>query len=232
MSRPAAAAASRGSFCGVTLTISPRSAMPATAVRPTTAIAPSLGGCDFAADPRLDWRSANVFWRPEVAADVVSFVSSPANFSDGHTVYDLRRLAAVERLAADGLHMLWGDGTQLWIVGPFDQSQPLCGLLAFDSGGPRRALAATNVWRQLRGTRPIPPKPLSPQAIDRYRFRLRALDGRRAGASTREIGTALFGPVGGQKSAAWKSSDLRSRTMRLVADGQTLAKGGYVSLLR
>jgi len=74
------------------------------------ATASSLGDCDFAADPSLDWRCANVFWRPEVAADVVSFVSSPANFKGGPTVADLQHFAIVARSAADGLHLLWDDG--------------------------------------------------------------------------------------------------------------------------
>ena len=81
------------------------------AVRSTMATASSLGGCDFAADPSLGWLSANVFWRPEVAADVVSFVLSPANFSGGPTIADLERFATVERNATDGLHMLWDDVT-------------------------------------------------------------------------------------------------------------------------
>ena len=105
------------------------------------ATASSLGGCDFAADPLMSWRSASVFWRPDVAADVVSFASSPANFSGGPTVADLQRLAVVVRHASDGLHMLWDDGTQLWVAGDLRSEQPLVALLPFDEPRGRRTIS-------------------------------------------------------------------------------------------
>lgn len=59
---------------------------------------------------------------------------------------------------------------------------------------------------------------------------LRALDARASGAVHREIAVALYGParVAGEP---WKSSSLRDVTLRLVRDGQAMARGGYLALL-
>ncbi|QXQ06901.1 hypothetical protein KX816_02205 [Sphingosinicellaceae bacterium] len=143
MSQPAAGAVLLGNFCGAIQIMSPSSAMAAIALRPIRTNASSLGGCDFAADPSLGWRSANAFWRPEVAADVVSFASSPANFSGGPTVADLQRFAVVTRLATDGLHLLWDDRTQLWVTGDARGEQPLVALLPLDENSARRLIATT-----------------------------------------------------------------------------------------
>jgi len=194
--------------------------------------ASSLGGYDFAADPSLGWRFANVFWRPEVAADVVSFVSSPANFGGGPTVADLQRFAVVERQSADGLHMLWDDGSQLWVISDARGKQPLVALLPFDETKGRRTIAATQARSRLAGVRTPASVRMTAQAINRFAFRLRALDGLRDGATRRRIAIELFGADRVPGGAAWKASDLRSRTYRLVDDALALSRGGYIHLLR
>lgn len=180
----------------------------------------------------LGWRSANVFWRPEVAADVVSFVSSPANFSDGPTVADLRRFAVVERSAADGLHILWDDGTQLWVVGDAQGEQPFVALLPFDGTIRRRTIAASHAKSRLVGIRAPKAAKMMPQTVHRFALRLRALDGLRGGATRRGIAIGLFGADRVPAGTAWKSSDLRSLIYRLVADALALSRGGYLQLLR
>ena len=201
------------------------------AVRSTMATASSLGGCDFAADPSLDWRTANVFWLPEVAADVVSFVSSPANFSGGPTVADLQRFAVVERSADDGLHLLWDDGTQLWVATDSQRSQPLVALLPFDKATRRRMFAATHASNRLAGVQAPSFVEMTRQAVNRFTLRLRALDGLRLGVSRRKIAVGLFGADRVPGGGAWKSSDVRSRTYRLVDDALALSRGGYLQLL-
>jgi len=155
--------------------------------------ASNLGGCDFAANPSLGWRDADIFWRPEVAADVVSFVSSPANFRGGPTVADLQRFAVVARSAADGLHLLWDDGTQLWVVGDARGEQPLVALLPVDETTRRRTIAASHAGNRLVGVRVPSPFRVTRQAVNRFGLRLRALDGMRDGATRREIAIGLFG---------------------------------------
>lgn len=61
---------------------------------------------------------------------------------------------------------------------------------------------------------------------------LRALDGRLAGASYRTIADELLGPPSLVTPAAWKTSSLRGRAIRLVAAGRRLMEGGYRDLLK
>lgn len=60
---------------------------------------------------------------------------------------------------------------------------------------------------------------------------LRALDGRLAGATYREIAQVLFSPKR-IPERAWKTHDLRNQTIRLVQNGFALMRGGYRALLR
>jgi hypothetical protein len=60
---------------------------------------------------------------------------------------------------------------------------------------------------------------------------LRALDGHIDGASYRVIAEVLFGRKRIPESA-WKTHELRSRTVRLVQAGIALMRGGYRALLR
>jgi hypothetical protein len=61
---------------------------------------------------------------------------------------------------------------------------------------------------------------------------LRALDGHLAGESYRAIAHVLFGSRRVPSGAAWKTHDLRDRTIRLVRTGVRLVRGGYLDLLR
>jgi hypothetical protein len=60
---------------------------------------------------------------------------------------------------------------------------------------------------------------------------LRALDARIEGNSYRAIAEGLFG-IRRIPERAWKSDDLRNRTIRLVQTGLDLMRGGYRELLR
>jgi hypothetical protein len=65
---------------------------------------------------------------------------------------------------------------------------------------------------------------------DRLVMALRALDGRLAKASYREIAAALFGAAS-VPERGWKTHDLRDRTARLVRLGVAMMQGGYRHLL-
>ena len=60
---------------------------------------------------------------------------------------------------------------------------------------------------------------------------LRALDGRNENKSYRAIAEGLFGKKR-IPDRAWKTHDLRNRTIRLVQSGLALMRGGYRELLR
>jgi hypothetical protein len=81
--------------------------------------------------------------------------------------------------------------------------------------------------------RPVGPAPLFITAQRRRRLILsaRAVDGWLDGNSYREIADGLFGEDGTPRRA-WKTNDLRSRTIRLVQSGLALMRGGYRALLR
>lgn len=65
----------------------------------------------------------------------------------------------------------------------------------------------------------------------RWLMALRALDGRRSGASHRDIAVALFGPKCVEADWADRSDYLRCRVQRLLRLGEMMTKGGYRRLL-
>jgi len=116
--------------------------------------------------------------------------------------------------------------------------QPLAGgthyavELPLDRDFEARAHAATRLWRAMNGRAPRPAfHRLPKRRRERLCAALRAVAAYLAGATYRSIAEALFGekriPHG-----AWKTHDLRSRTIRLVKSGLALVRGGYRKLLR
>ena len=82
-----------------------------------------------------------------------------------------------------------------------------------------RAHAARRLWRALNDRPPGPPlHALSAQRRRRLALALRALDARMDGSTYREIAEVLFGAKR-IPERAWKTHDLRDRTIRLVQTG-------------
>ncbi|MGY3079217.1 hypothetical protein ACVWZZ_005625 [Bradyrhizobium sp. LM6.10] len=95
-----------------------------------------------------------------------------------------------------------------------------------------RVHASRRLWRAITGRAPGPPiYQLSAQRRERLALALRALDGHLDGASYRVIAEVLFGRKR-IPERAWKTHELRSRTIRLVQAGLALTRGGYRALLR
>jgi hypothetical protein len=103
--------------------------------------------------------------------------------------------------------------------------------LPFDENFEIRAHAARRLWRVLNGRPAGPAHELSPQRRQRLALALRALDGRIEGNSYRVIAEGLFGAKR-IPERAWKTHDLRNRTIRLVQTGYAMMRGGYRELLR
>jgi hypothetical protein len=149
---------------------------------------------------------------------------------------DLSTLAAGDlRQASDGWHAvlrLRGAEHRLWL-----KQQPVIGAayvveLPLDDDFDIRAHAARSLWRALNGRAPGPPfHKLSPQRRHRSALALRALDARIDGGTYREIAEVVFGAKR-VPERAWKTHDLRNRTIRLVQSGFALMRGGYLDLLR
>lgn len=139
------------------------------------------------------------------------------------------------RHAADGWHAVLRIGAvdhRVW-----SKDAPVLGAsyaaeLLFDGDLEVRAYAARRLWRAMNGRAPGPPfHHLSKQRRERLSAAIRALDAHSAGGSYRAIAEALFGKKR-IPDRAWKTHDLRNRTIRLVQGGLALMRGGYRKLLR
>jgi hypothetical protein len=155
--------------------------------------------------------------------------------SDGKAL-SLTDLSAGEfRPASDGWYILLRIGGiehRLWLREPPVAVLDYAAELPLDNDFEIRAHAARRLWRVLSG-RPAGPgfHELSPQRRQRLALALRALDGRIEGNSYRAIAEGLFGATR-MPERAWKTHDLRNRTIRLVQTGSDLMRGGYRALLR
>jgi hypothetical protein len=125
------------------------------------------------------------------------------------------------------------DGDHHLVAGAIDPAQPLAVLLPLDDNFHIRAEAALRFQRLLSG-RAAGPLPRALALTPRHRLRLvrmvRALDGRSADATYREIAAVLF-ETHQQSATEWKTSSIRAQTIRLVKDAQTMMHGGYLRLL-
>jgi hypothetical protein len=115
----------------------------------------------------------------------------------------------------------------------FDGSLPRSPAVQFplDRLLPIRVWAVLRLWRAATGGQSgRNPGTLPKFRRDRLVLALRAIDGRAKGATYREIATMLFGPLR-VRGRAWKSHDLRDRTIRLVRFGLGMTRSGYRRLL-
>lgn len=158
------------------------------------------------------------------SSDVVGVDQSLVDLTAG----DLRR-------ASDGWHAVLrirGAEHRLWLAEPPTASMSYTAILPLDSDFEVRAHAARRLWRAVNGRAPGPAfHELSPQRRERLILAARALDGRMVGGNYRAIAEVLFGKKH-IPERAWKTHDLRNRTIRLVQTGLALMRGGYRELLR
>jgi hypothetical protein len=191
----------------------------------------AAGGCAFDVAPDHTVVDEPVFWSPDldpggvvIAADVAALTGSPL----GDAV-NLRRA----RAATEGLYALCGagrDAIPVLLTPPVGSGAPTA-QLALDAAAPDRIAAVARLWRVIH-RRPVPPDArLTPARRRRLAQMLRAVDGRLADASYREIAQVLFGEA---RVAAdpWKTSPLRDAAIRLARDGGRFVDGGYRRLLR
>jgi hypothetical protein len=185
-------------------------------------------------DPAGSSQDQAIFWAPEVLPTIIPIVRSTAAFNGN--VLSLAEMSAGEiRQASDGWHVLLRIRDvehRLWLRERPAVDAAYAAELALDGDFEFRAHAARRLWLTLKG-RPAGAafQELSPHRRQRLALALRALDGRLEGNSYRTIAEGLFGTKR-IPERAWKSHDLRNRTIRLVQTGFALMRGGYRKLLR
>jgi hypothetical protein len=139
------------------------------------------------------------------------------------------------RQASDGWHAvlrIQGAQHHLWLKEAPQFGITYAAELPFDADFEVRSHASRRLWRAINGRPPGPPfDQLSAQRRQRLTLALRALDGHMDGASYRVIAEVLFGRRR-IPERAWKTHELRSKTIRLVQAGLALMRGGYRALLR
>ncbi|WP_426442518.1 DUF2285 domain-containing protein [Bradyrhizobium genosp. P] len=156
--------------------------------------------------------------------------------SGGIAFQPLLDLAAGQaRRASDGWHAVLRIGVadhRVWLKELPVADANCAAQLPFDRDFDARAHAAQRLWRAINeravGTAS---HGLSKQRCERLCVAIRALDAREAGGTYRIIAEALFGRKR-IPDRAWKTHDLRSRTIRLVQSALALMRGGYRELLR
>ncbi|WP_245315689.1 DUF2285 domain-containing protein [Bradyrhizobium neotropicale] len=139
------------------------------------------------------------------------------------------------RRAPDGWHAVLRIGAvdhRVWSKEPPAVGARYAAELPFDGDFEERGFAARRLWRAMNGRTAGPAfRDLSKQRRERLSEALRAIDAQIAGSTYRAIAEALFGKKC-IPDRAWKTHDLRSRTVRLVQTGVALVRGGYRRLLR
>jgi hypothetical protein len=156
--------------------------------------------------------------------------------ADTRVSLKLAELTAGEvRQADDGWYAvlyLRGIEHRVWLKEPSVIAKTYAVELQLDRDFEFRAHAARRLWRSLNDRPPGPPLHVfSAQRRRRLALALRALDARMDGSTYREVAEGLFGAKQ-IPERAWKTHDLRNRTIRLVQTGFALMRGGYRALLR
>ena len=185
-------------------------------------------------DPAGSSQDQAIFWAPEVLPTIIPIVQRPGG-TDGNALGLAEMSVGEFRQASDGWHVLLrirGLEHRLWLKEPLLVGSSYAAELPLDVDFEIRAHAARRLWRALNGRATGPAfHELSPQRRQRLALALRALDASVEGNSYRAIAEVLFGAKR-IPERAWKTHDLRNRTVRLVQSGLALMRGGYRELLR
>ncbi len=197
---------------------------------------PSVGVCDFADRCRYSACRFSVFWRGDCQAGILPVEAVPADRASPANVFDLLSVPHQITIlrSRDGEHVLICDGPhslRLDVVsgsllkGPVQLAYCLSGFSGVDAkvATLRRFLALERLGR-------LPSTLFSAnRKANRWSMILQAHDGLQAGASQREIATALFGKE--RVDADWEAGYLRTRIQRLVRSADKMIRGGGYRML-
>jgi len=197
----------------------------ALSIRCKPRISLGAGGCDFT-DEREKIPAPEPQWSAQSTPTVISLIGLPEHLLNSAFLLSAEQLGRLSGRGQSSEQNLSRVEASSPIEGPVAVVLPLDRL--FDI----RVTAALQLWRFASGHGHIGPNParLSAARFARLILALRALDGRFDKASYRAIADALF-DTSGITGTAWKTHDLRDRTIRLVRSGMGLMDGGYRRLL-
>jgi hypothetical protein len=171
---------------------------------------------------------------PHLDPGAALLAAAPATFTGAQTVGTI--MPSFQRSTRDLTYWIIEDShgrLPVVRIGDVTPSAPAAVVIPIDADFTTRVGASLRLRNLMTGrlhTRP--PERLTMQRRQRLALTLRALDGRLAYASYRVIAQSLFGPARLPAGAAWKTHDLRDRTIRLARSGLKLMHGGYRDLLR
>jgi hypothetical protein len=178
---------------------------------------------------------SSVFWIPSLQPEAVLLSASSSARTPWAAPIDLTHLPGLDlRQAADGWHGVWQAGGivhQFWLAEAPSNSVAVYSLTSpFDAMFELREHAAKRLWRALNGRSPGRPFRAMPAQMREFHIlTLRALDARKCGESYRSIAEVLLGFRGDKTD--WESDPRKNKARRLVAAGQRMMRGGYLTLL-
>jgi hypothetical protein len=190
-------------------------------------------GLHFMADPDLRADRASIVWLPHLNPSTVVVAPAPDEFSEARSISELT--PAFSCCIANGEHWLLdqrGDARPVALISGADTARPSAIVIPLDGNFPARIEAARLMWEAMMGHAPDRmPDDLTTQQRSKLKSILRALDGRLARCSYREIAEVLFDPSSVPAGREWKTHNLRNRTRRLCQRGLDLMHGEYRDLL-
>lgn len=190
-----------------------------------------IGGCDFATPSNYTARDTTIFWAPEVDTSVVLLAAAPSTLPTETARVAILRPGKTRR-ASDGLYIAHGHGRATAysiLLGQVGIDEPVVVLVPLGWSATERFSASERLWR-IAEDRPVTDTRVTKQRRLRLRQMMRAVDGKAARASHRQIAQAIFG-IRRVDAELWHESSLRYATMRILRDGQAMVDGGYRKLL-
>ncbi len=182
-------------------------------------------------DPCFTALDAAIHWRPGISTAEILLASPPLPAPSPDTLSIAFPIPETEQDRHGLFGVIGPAGAEVHISYLGDQvpNGPLCIVVPLDAHLADRIAALARLRRIVEGEA-VPDHRLTPDKRRRLRAMARAHDGRRAGATQRQIANAFFGM---ERIAAenWKTSSLRYTVARLLTDAQSLTSGGYRTLL-
>jgi len=124
-----------------------------------------------------------------------------------------------------------GGGQRLQVVYSKVLKAPVVAVVPLTREGFDRLEAIHRLLASLHGRTVPPDSRITPQQKARLRRMLQAHDGRRSGASQRDIAAVIF-RMSSIRRDEWQSASQRYAVMALLRDAQAMVEGGYRRLLR